>query len=124
MILRTTLTIGVFSLCSSACGDTQAEQDVREAPAPEQAELLGRGEAIAETLCATCHAIGASGKSPHSDAVPLRQLSWKYPVDTLEQPFLQGIVVGHPDMPEWQFTTQDVDALLAYLKSIQEPQTI
>ena len=123
-MLRVILGTSLFLLILTACSEPRAAQDLPEAAPPDHVELLGRGEAIAENLCAKCHAIGITGESPHPDAVPLRQLSWKYPVDELEQPFLQGIVVGHPDMPEWQFTQQDVDALLAYIESIQEPQTI
>lgn len=109
-------------MLAAACG---APSDV-EPPAPAgdepaaRAELVGEGEAIAETLCATCHATGTTGESPHADAPPLRQLSALYPVETLAEPLAEGIVVGHPDMPEWQFEPQQIDALLAYLESIQE----
>ena len=88
---------------------------------PVQAELLGQGEAIAETLCAGCHAIGLSGESPHPEAVPLRQLSSMYPVEFVAESFAEGIAVGHPDMPQWQFEPEQIDALLAYLESIQVP---
>ena len=121
---RTFLASSALMFALTACSETDAKQKPVLEPSSEKAELLGRGEAIVENLCATCHAIDKEGSSPHPDAVPLRQLSWKYPVDDLEQPFLQGIIVGHPDMPEWQFTPQDVDALLAYIKSIQEPRAI
>jgi cytochrome c len=33
----------------------------------------------------------------------------------------EGLSVGHPDMPEFVFDPEDVGAILAYLKSIQEP---
>lgn len=115
--------IALGALSPAACGEPPAGPTGPTAEETErQQELLGRGEVIAETLCADCHAVGRSGDSPHMEAVPFRQLSWKYPVRSLEQPLSEGIVVGHPDMPEWQFEPQDVDALLAYIESIQQPQ--
>lgn len=76
---------------------------------------------MAENLCAPCHAIGRKGESPHADAIPFRQLSSKYPVSSLEEAFAEGIMVGHPDMPEWQFEPQQVRALLAYIEDVQPP---
>jgi len=33
----------------------------------------------------------------------------------------EGLSVGHPDMPEFVFEVEDGGAILAYLRSIQEP---
>ncbi len=115
------VTFALFALACSACGPVIAS-DTQDAEPPPRSELTGQGEAMAETLCATCHAIGRTGESPHRDAIPFRQLSWNYPVETLAEPLAEGIVVGHPDMPEWQFEPKDIDALLAYIESIQQPR--
>jgi cytochrome c len=32
----------------------------------------------------------------------------------------EGMMSGHPDMPEFQFDVDDVGAIIAYLKSIQQ----
>ena len=109
-------------LAMAACSPTTSPEETKDQQGTPQAELIGQGETIAVTLCAGCHAVGETGESPHSDAVPFRQLSWMYPVETLAEPLSEGIIVGHPDMPEWQFEPQDTDALLAYIESIQEPQ--
>jgi mono/diheme cytochrome c family protein len=85
----------------------------------EQAELIGRGEAIAETACAGCHAVGAADESPHPDAPPLRLLSQTVDLNTLEARFADGSVSDHPDMPDWQFEQIDAAGLIAYLKSVQ-----
>jgi hypothetical protein len=37
----------------------------------------------------------------------------------LQEELIQGIQVAHP-MPEFQFNPQGVDALIAYLQSIQQ----
>ncbi|GGB64430.1 c-type cytochrome [Henriciella pelagia] len=108
----------VVTACSGPSG---SEGTDASNPSP-RAELIGQGETIARNLCSGCHAVGTEGDSPHREAIPFRQLSWKYPVEALAEPLSEGIMVGHPDMPEWQFEPKDTDALLAYIESIQEPQ--
>ena len=79
-----------------------------------------RGQEIAQTRCGSCHAIGTSGESAAPEAPPFRTLSRNYRVDTLEEALAEGISVGHPAMPQFAFAPEDVDALVAYLQSIQE----
>jgi cytochrome c len=80
---------------------------------------VARGQVLAATHCAACHAIATTGDSPNPIAPPLRTLAQIYPVDSLEEAFGEGIVVGHPAMPQFQFPPDHVRDLLAYLKSIQ-----
>ena len=70
--------------------------------------------------CSGCHAIGRSGASPHPEAPPFRILSRRYPIEALEEALGEGMVSGHPDMPEFPFSAGDVGAIVAYLNSIQE----
>ncbi len=77
------------------------------------AELLQRD-------CARCHAVGKSGASPHKDAPAFRTLGKRYPIDSLEEALAEGIVSGHPDMPEFEYDLGDVGDIIAYLKSIQQ----
>ncbi|WP_018146557.1 c-type cytochrome [Henriciella marina] len=98
-----------------------ARVDTASVSAPES-ELVGQGEAIAESLCAGCHAIGLTGESAHHEAMPFRQISWHYPVEVLAEPLAEGIMVAHPEMPQWQFEPQQIDALLAYLETVQVPE--
>jgi mono/diheme cytochrome c family protein len=95
---------------------------VAEAGSVEFASKLKAGQKIAETRCATCHATGLSGDSPHPDAKPFRELSENYPVRDLEEALGEGILVGHPDMPVFVMSPYEIDALLTYLESIQRPQ--
>ncbi|HWP27063.1 MAG TPA: cytochrome c [Xanthobacteraceae bacterium] len=80
-----------------------------------------RGEQLLATHCAMCHAIGRQGNSPHRQAPPFRTLAKRYPIEALEEALGEGLYTGHPDMPEFVFAPADVGAILAYLKSIQEP---
>lgn len=82
---------------------------------------LKRGEAVLTRDCARCHAIGRAGTSPHPQAPAFRTLGSRYPVDALEEALGEGIISGHPDMPEFRFEGPDVGAIIVYLKSIQQP---
>jgi len=85
------------------------------------AEQIERGRAIAKANCSRCHAIGARGKSPNPASPPFRSLTKKYPLDNLEEALAEGIVVGHGglDMPRFEFSPAQIEALLAYVASIQ-----
>jgi mono/diheme cytochrome c family protein len=87
-------------------------------PAAAQ-DLIAKGRAIAEANCARCHAIGTAGASPFSGAPPFRTLSARYPITDLEEALAEGIVSGHPAMPQFEFAPDDIAALVAYLQSIQ-----
>ncbi|MGE3582387.1 MAG: cytochrome c [Hyphomonadaceae bacterium] len=104
----------VLALLSLGCAHAQAP-----APGGTDANLLARGRAIAETHCASCHAIGGDGVSRHPQAPPFRTFSENYPVTALEEAFAEGILVGHPAMPEFRLEPDEIDALLAYIQSVQ-----
>jgi mono/diheme cytochrome c family protein len=77
-----------------------------------------RGRAIAEAKCARCHAIGTKGESPIALAPPFRVLPQRYPIENLAEALAEGIVVGHPMMPEFRFDPPEIDALLTYIDSL------
>lgn len=88
-------------------------------PAQQDPELLKQGQELVTKECGRCHGIGRSDPSPHPQAPPFRTLSKRYPIEALEEALGEGIISGHPDMPEFQFDSDDVGAIIAYLKSIQ-----
>ncbi|MGJ0502911.1 MAG: c-type cytochrome [Methylocystis sp.] len=92
------------------------------AKAPADARLLKRGRAIAQQNCGGCHAVGARGESANPKSPPFRQLARKYPLSNLEEALAEGIVVGHEgvEMPPFRLSAAQIDALLAYLGSIQK----
>ena len=87
---------------------------------PAQQSLQDRGEALVSRHCAMCHATERTGSSPHAMAPPFRTLSQRYPLESLEEALGEGILSGHPDMPEFVFQPRDVGAIIRYLRSIQE----
>ena len=81
---------------------------------------LKEGEDLLTEKCARCHGIGRSDPSRDPKAPPFRTLSKRYPVEALEEALGEGVISGHPDMPEFEFDSDDVGAIIAYLKSIQD----
>lgn len=88
--------------------------------AQEDPELVKQGETLLVKDCARCHGIGRTDASKHPQAPLFRRLSKRYPIESLEEALGEGIISGHPDMPEFQFDADDVGAIIAYLKSIQD----
>jgi cytochrome c len=78
-----------------------------------------RGLVIVRTNCSRCHAVGKMGDSPLPIAPPFRTLHERYPVDDLQEPLAEGIVTGHPTMPEFRFDPGQVGDIIAYLKSLE-----
>jgi mono/diheme cytochrome c family protein len=79
-----------------------------------------RGFTFARVNCSQCHAIGRVGESPMKDAPPFRTLQAKYPIESLAEALAEGIVTGHPSMPQFQLDPAQVNDVIAYLKSVQD----
>lgn len=78
-----------------------------------------RGFVLVQANCARCHSVDRSGASPLKIAPPFRSLHLRYPVEDLEEPLAEGIVTGHPTMPEFRFDPGQVGDVIAYLKSFE-----
>jgi mono/diheme cytochrome c family protein len=90
------------------------------AMAAAPAQDLKLGEALLTKNCGPCHAVGRTGDSPRKEAPAFRTLGQRYPVESLEEALGEGIITGHPDMPEFSFDADQVGAIIAYLKSVQQ----
>jgi len=90
---------------------------VSTSPAP--AQNVDRGRAFAQAHCARCHAIGPTGQSPFRPAPPFRSLHQRYPVETLQESLAEGIVTGHPAMPEFRLEPNEIADFIAFLKSLE-----
>jgi len=97
-------------------------------PANAQSQLAPnaqRGRTLLQANCARCHSINIVGESPLRIAPPFRTLHLRYPVDSLQEALAEGIITGHPTMPEFRFDPGQVDDILAYLKTLErEPRQI
>lgn len=90
--------------------------------ASAQPDLTARGALLTQRYCAACHAVKRTGESPNRAAPPFRDLNTRYRIDDLAEALAEGILTGHPAMPEFRFPPRDVTAVLVYLKSIQAHQ--
>ena len=93
-----------------------------EAPAQGADEQTALGRQLAATHCSSCHAIGPEGASPMEGAPPFRDLPRRYPIEDLAEALAEGIVTGHPQMPVFTFSTEEIDALLAYMGGLGQPR--
>lgn len=78
-----------------------------------------RGRVFALANCARCHAIDKVSPSPLAIAPPFRVLHNRYPVETLEEALGEGIVTGHPTMPEFKLEPDQVGDFIAFLKTLE-----
>jgi mono/diheme cytochrome c family protein len=76
------------------------------------------GKAILQKHCGRCHSLAATGASPLPQAPPLREVYLKYPIEQLEGGFAEGMGSKHQAMPQIQFSSEQVTAILNYLGSI------
>jgi mono/diheme cytochrome c family protein len=85
-------------------------------------DLASQGGEIAQRLCSRCHAISGSGPSPVAAAPIFSTISRRIEIGDLAEALAEGILTGHgpTEMPEFVLTPDDIDALLAYLHSVQE----
>jgi mono/diheme cytochrome c family protein len=87
--------------------------------AEDRTDEIEAGRDIADRLCSGCHAIGPEGDSPYEQAPPFRTFADMWPVHYLEEALAEGIVVGHPDMPEFVLEPDDIARFIAYLESLE-----
>ena len=100
--------------------ETLAEENLGITGLP-LAEEISTGREIAEDQCSRCHGLDRQ-EARRTDAPALRHVLDSYDSEALKESFRDGIKVGHPDMPEFEFSPMGVDMLLSYLVSIQEPE--
>jgi cytochrome c len=87
--------------------------------AADLSPVADRGRALLAANCSRCHAIGLTGESPHDEAPPFREVMKVYGAKSLEEALGEGLVTGHPDMPEFVFAPEDVAAIESYLMTLE-----
>ena len=102
------LSIGCLAAASAAA-----------AQGPDVAASIARGRQLAQRNCALCHATGETGDSPNLLAPRFRELHRRYAIDDLQEALAEGILTGHPAMPQFRFSPNEITDLIRYLKSIQ-----
>jgi mono/diheme cytochrome c family protein len=88
-------------------------------PALAQPAAVARGQRLAESVCAKCHAIGRAGDSPTAGAPRFRDLTTLNSGRSIDEIFAKGVLVLHPGMPSLAISDRDQADLLAYLRTLQ-----
>jgi mono/diheme cytochrome c family protein len=84
-----------------------------------EAANIEQGRRLALLYCAGCHAVDKVSPSPLRIAPPFRNLHKRYPVETLEEALAEGIMTGHPSMPQFQFEPDQISDFITFLKSLE-----
>jgi mono/diheme cytochrome c family protein len=114
------VTVALLGACAGAPAAGEAEASGWKGVSPPDPALISAGQEIAQSRCASCHAIGSNTKSPLAGAPPLREVLAGYEDDeVLAYRFIEGMRVGHNEMPLFNFDVRSADALIAYLRSIR-----
>ena len=85
----------------------------------QQSPAVQRGLTFVRVHCAQCHAIDRISASPLAIAPPFRDLHLKYPIENLRRPLSEGIIANHPTMPQFRLEADQVNDVIAFLKSLQ-----
>ena len=88
------------------------------ANAATSSQLRSKGKALLQDKCGSCHAIGAVGASPLKTATPMRHIYAKFAPRELQAELTEGMVSRHREMPQIEFSDEDVDAIMAYLYAL------
>lgn len=114
-------------LLTLACAAAPAAHAQVQAPPQKpltEGQSVALGRALAHRNCAMCHAVAIEGASPNPQAPPFRDLHQRGDVEMLGEGLAQGILTGHPAMPEFRFQPHEVVALVRYLRSVQSKRKI
>ena len=79
--------------------------------------LIRQGKQVAEKSCGGCHAVGAKDVSRDKNAPEFRNLSRRHPNLTLRAPIERAIAVTHDAMPPFNLSSQETEAIIAYIGS-------
>ena len=85
----------------------------------QQSPAAQRGLTFVRVHCAQCHSIDQISDSPLKIAPPFRTLHLKYPIESLQRPLSEGIIAGHPTMPQFRLDPDQIADVIAYLKTLK-----
>ena len=120
-MLLTRILIAALTLACAGCSAARTTESV---PPPFAAETptraaVERGRVLTAARCQGCHAIGPTGASAPAAAPPLRDVANLYPPTQLQEAFGEGVMTGHPSMPQFEFEPREINDLIAYLETLR-----
>ena len=84
---------------------------------PASATDAADGKALLEKNCSRCHAVAAGLESPLKGAPNLWAVLGYYLTERLELELAEGIGSRHRDMPQIQFSAEEITSIYYYLHS-------
>lgn len=110
--------LGLVGICAvAACAAHQSTPSATDGVSAS-AEQFQLGQALTSENCVTCHAVSSGSASPNPGAPALSEVAATYSSDVLFDDFRTGNHVGGEEMPIFDFTIQETDAIIAYLDKI------
>lgn len=100
-----------------ACAGGADQAYSRQALGPEAD--ISAGRTIAVVRCSRCHGLDGISRTPHPSAPALAELMDRYTPHMLAADLVDGIRIGHDDMPEFSLPKADAESLVAYLESLR-----
>ena len=98
--------------------DLQDDLAVVADPEDDVRPSIRRGKAFVVENCAGCHSVGAYGESPNKDAPAFRTVLQRYAAASLEESLAEGIMTGHPEMPQFVLDPDEISDVVAYLDAV------
>lgn len=83
----------------------------------QQQPMAGEGLRVARQWCATCHVVSRDMSPPAADAAPSFP-SVAARASTTESSLRVFLQTPHANMPNWQLSRTDLDAVVAYILSL------
>lgn len=91
---------------------------VATAVASEASAQTDAGQALLSKNCGRCHGILPGQASRHPAAPTFQRVMKRYPASMLAEALAEGLSTGHPDMPEFSFSPDQVAAIIRYLDGL------
>jgi len=108
------VTAGAVALVMLAVTAAACAAQPRATPLATEA---ARGHAVAQRVCARCHAVETEGASPDARAPAFRILTGQFVPLTLQRKLTEIAETGHYDMPPVSVHADEVSDLVAYINS-------
>ncbi len=81
------------------------------------ADETADGKALLEKNCSRCHGVTAGAASPLAAAPNLWTVLRSYPTERLEFELAEGIGSRHRNMPQIQFSSDEIRDIVSYLSA-------
>jgi tetratricopeptide (TPR) repeat protein len=86
--------------------------------ATETEKRVREGKTLAAKNCSGCHGVEASGFSPNKDAIEFRNIYRRHALFELRQPITRAVMATHHQMPQFQLSVEEMNAIVAYINSL------